>query len=42
LRGLHFGRSWLPSPYQPEIIINAILGVSIPLLPQGDDRFPDL
>lgn len=39
---LHFGRSWLPSPYQPEIIVNAILGAQIPLWRQSGDNFSNL
>lgn len=38
LPGLRYGRSWLPSPYQPEIVASAILAATVPLLPPPDER----
>lgn len=40
--GLRFGRSWLPSPYQPEIAIGIILAAAPPLAPHGGDGFAAL
>ncbi len=36
LPGLRFGRSWLPSPYQPEIVVGAILSAAIPVVPTDE------
>lgn len=38
LPGLRYGRSWLPSPYQPEIVTSAILEAPVPLLPPPGER----
>jgi hypothetical protein len=38
LSGLQFGRSWLPSPYQPERVVEAILRASEPAVPDGEAR----
>ncbi len=38
LPGLRYGRSWLPSPYQPEIVTSAILEAPVPLLPTPGER----
>lgn len=42
LPGLHFGRSWLPSPYQPEIVVGTILAAATPSVPRNRDRFAAL
>ncbi len=38
LPGLQFGRSWLPSPYQPERVVETILRASEPVVPPDDER----
>ncbi|MFL7904318.1 RNaseH domain-containing protein [Azospirillum argentinense] len=38
LPGLRYGRSWLPSPYQPEILASAILAAPVPLFPPRGER----
>jgi hypothetical protein len=38
LPGLHFGRSWLPSPYQPERVIETILRASQRVASQGGEE----
>jgi hypothetical protein len=37
LSGLHFGRSWLPSPYQPERVVETILRAPDSVVPRGAD-----
>ena len=41
LPGLHYGSSWLPSPYRPEGIVNTMLDLPAPATPElpGNDAF---